>query len=158
MDLLQKLVLPAGENAQTWRQALGLASEYALTPDNLLKMGLIHLRIKAGVPVVIMGETGCGKTSLIRALARACHVQGDRFRVMSFHAGVTEYEVAACVRDSIELAAQCAPGEQVWVFLDEINTSEHMGFVADVVCHRRFQGIDLPPSVVFMARTLNPKP
>ena len=32
-------------------------------------MGMIFLRIEAGIPVVIMGETGCGKTSLIEALA-----------------------------------------------------------------------------------------
>ena len=38
--------------------------KYALTPDNILKMILILLRIRANIPVIIMGETGCGKTSL----------------------------------------------------------------------------------------------
>jgi ABC-type uncharacterized transport system fused permease/ATPase subunit len=43
-----------------------LNGEYVLTTDNYLKMNVIYLRVQAKVPVIIMGETGCGKTSLIR--------------------------------------------------------------------------------------------
>ena len=32
-------------------------------------MVLILLRIRAGIPVIMMGETGCGKTALIRKLS-----------------------------------------------------------------------------------------
>jgi ABC-type lipoprotein export system ATPase subunit len=39
---------------------------YVVTADNFLKMCIIYLRLQSRVPVVIMGETGCGKTSLIR--------------------------------------------------------------------------------------------
>ena len=39
---------------------------YVLTADNVLKMVLIIQRIRVGIPVIVMGETGCGKTSLIR--------------------------------------------------------------------------------------------
>jgi len=42
---------------------------YALTLDNFYKMCLIIQRIRAKVPVVVMGETGVGKTSLVRFLA-----------------------------------------------------------------------------------------
>jgi hypothetical protein len=38
--------------------------EYALSIDNLTKMALILLRIRASIPVVICGEAGCGKVSL----------------------------------------------------------------------------------------------
>ena len=39
---------------------------YVLTVDNLIKMLAIQMRFRCGIPVVIMGETGCGKTRLIR--------------------------------------------------------------------------------------------
>ena len=39
---------------------------YVLTVDNLIKILAIQLRFRCGIPVVIMGETGCGKTRLIR--------------------------------------------------------------------------------------------
>jgi hypothetical protein len=39
--------------------------EYALSCDNLIKMALILLRARANIPVIICGETGCGKVTLI---------------------------------------------------------------------------------------------
>ncbi len=39
---------------------------YVLTGDNLMKMMAIYVRIQCGVPVVLMGECGCGKTMLIQ--------------------------------------------------------------------------------------------
>ncbi|CAB5396532.1 unnamed protein product [Rhizophagus irregularis] len=49
--------------------------EYALTTDNLMKMALILLRVRANIPVVICGEAGCSKTSLITYLAMIVDVQ-----------------------------------------------------------------------------------
>ena len=39
---------------------------YVLTVDNLIKMLAIQTRFRCDIPVVIIGETGCGKTRLIR--------------------------------------------------------------------------------------------
>lgn len=39
---------------------------YELTGDNVKKILAIYMRFRCGIPVVIMGETGCGKTRLIR--------------------------------------------------------------------------------------------
>ena len=39
---------------------------YVLTVDNVIKILAIQTRFRCGIPVVIMGETGCGKTRLIR--------------------------------------------------------------------------------------------
>jgi hypothetical protein len=37
--------------------------EYALSGDNLIKMALILLRVRANIPVIICGEAGCGKVN-----------------------------------------------------------------------------------------------
>lgn len=37
-----------------------------------------------------MGETGCGKTSLIKFLAM---IVGSKFMAKDFHAGITEYGI-----------------------------------------------------------------
>ena len=50
-------------------------SNYALTYDNLIKMIGIFFRINTNIPVILMGETGCGKTSLIKYLACAADVK-----------------------------------------------------------------------------------
>ena len=44
--------------------------EYVLTCDNFMKCILIFMRIRSNIPVIMMGETGCGKTSLIKFLAK----------------------------------------------------------------------------------------
>ena len=45
-------------------------SEYVLTLDYTLKMLNIHERFKCGVPVIIEGETGVGKTALLEMLSK----------------------------------------------------------------------------------------
>ena len=45
-------------------------SEYVLTLDYTIKMLNIHERCRCGVPVIIEGETGVGKTALIEMLSK----------------------------------------------------------------------------------------
>jgi ABC-type transport system involved in cytochrome bd biosynthesis fused ATPase/permease subunit len=45
-------------------------SEYVLTLDYTLKMLNIHERYMCGVPVIIEGETGVGKTALVEMLSK----------------------------------------------------------------------------------------
>ena len=45
-------------------------SAYVLTLDYTIKMLNIHERYECGVPVIIEGETGVGKTSLIEMLSK----------------------------------------------------------------------------------------
>ena len=119
--------------------------DYALTPDNILKMVLIVQRIRARIPVIVMGETGCGKTSLVRYLATTCDVS---FRVFNFHAGVSEEEVVTFVHKVEEEAKRV---KEVWVFLDEINTCEYLGTINEIICHRRVKGKSLMPNITFIA-------
>ena len=47
-----------------------VVGSYVFTSDNFIKMILILFRIQANIPVIMMGETGCGKTSLIRIISQ----------------------------------------------------------------------------------------
>lgn len=97
-----------------------ISQQYALTPDNLLKMVLIVLRIQGHQPIIIMGETGCGKTSLIRYLSTICQIE---FQILSIHAGVTE---EAIIKRVIECDGKAKANfrQNIWLFLDEINTCD----------------------------------
>ena len=50
---------------------------YVLTLDYALKMLNIHERFKCGVPVIIEGETGVGKTKLVEMLSKLWNVSLD---------------------------------------------------------------------------------
>ena len=54
---------------------------YVLTVDNLIKILAIQMRFRCDIPVVIMGETGCGKTRLIRYMCDLAR-QGTKKRNM----------------------------------------------------------------------------
>ena len=122
------------------------SSGYVLTPDNMLKMILIILRVRANVPIIIMGETGCGKTSLIKYLANTCEI---RFEAFNVHAGRTEAEIKRFVKTQNEAANENAGN--IWVFLDEINTCNHLGLINEIVCHHSLDGQPLATNLVFLA-------
>ncbi|XP_028396105.1 uncharacterized protein LOC114520095 [Dendronephthya gigantea] len=119
-----------------------LFPSYALTPDNILKMMLIILRVRANVPVIIMGETGCGKSSLVRYLANTCGVKLCEF---NFHAGITEEDILTFIN------RQNDSNEEMWIFLDEINTCDHLGLISDIICHHSLLGCPLSENLVFLA-------
>ena len=57
------------------------------TSDNFIKMILIIFRIQANIPVIMMGETGCGKTSLIRIISQLLK---SEMKTLNIHAGISD--------------------------------------------------------------------
>jgi len=146
-DDLFKILLRITKALANKERLTDIDNFYALTPDNLLKMVLIYMRIRANVPVVIMGETGCGKTSLVRFLAHTCDTKFEHF---SIHAGITD----SMIRDKVQdCSTQCKTEsrQQLWLFLDEINTCNHMGLLTEIICHHSCNGESLPGNLVLIA-------
>ncbi|POG74253.1 hypothetical protein GLOIN_2v1577211, partial [Rhizophagus irregularis DAOM 181602=DAOM 197198] len=115
-------------------------SEYALSGDNLIKMALILLRARANIPVIVCGEAGCGKTSLIAYLALMVEVQ---FQSLNLHAGIDEKTIMMFMDDSLEKAEK---GE-IWLFFDEINTCNYIGLLSDLISHRMLNGKLIHPNI-----------
>ena len=126
-----------------------LFKSYVLTLDNIFKMVFILLRLRAKVPVVIMGETGCGKTTLVKFLA---HMYAVPFHTFSLHAGTREDELLSFI-DGMKIEAEKAKhySTPVWVFLDEVNTCAHLGLISEITCHHRVNGTPLPTNLVFIS-------
>uniref|UniRef100_A0A1I8JA77 CARD domain-containing protein n=1 Tax=Macrostomum lignano TaxID=282301 RepID=A0A1I8JA77_9PLAT len=141
--LLEKLVRIAGRGNPGYRppgvqfdeddEPSGGSGRYAITADNFLKMVLISLRIDCDVPVLIIGETGCGKTSLIRFLSKSAAEEAREL--------IIKRKTSDKIRDT----------KTVWLFLDEINTCDHLGMLKELICHRRLLGAPLPPNLRFLA-------
>jgi len=68
-----------------------IIKDYILTSDNFLKCLLVMMRVRSKIPVILMGETGCGKTSLIKFLAR--DLLGVSLEIINFHAGITNEQI-----------------------------------------------------------------
>ncbi|CAJ0766970.1 13665_t:CDS:2, partial [Entrophospora sp. SA101] len=78
-------------------------------------MAMILLRTRANIPVVICGEAGCGKTSLIGFLAKIVEAE---FMTLNLHAGIHEQDIINFMIN----AKACVNKGEVWLFFDEINT------------------------------------
>ena len=74
-----------------------LNEDYVFTHDNFIKMIMINLRMNAKVPLVIMGETGCGKTSLIKALA---NLKKADMIIFNIHAGIDNTKILDFVKEN----------------------------------------------------------
>ena len=61
---------------------------FMITPDNYLKMRLLLQRAEIGIPSILLGESGCGKTFLIEFISEVLF--GDEMLMMTFYSGVSE--------------------------------------------------------------------
>ena len=147
-----------------------IAGDYVFTPDNFVKMVLILIRIRSGIPVIMMGETGCGKTSLIRMLSQMQN-KGEKngMKILNIHAGTNDDDIIKFMNEFVIPEAklileseknikeerlrnnQTFENKKVWVFLDEINTCKSMGLISELMCKRTCQGVSLPENIVFIA-------
>ncbi|ETO14750.1 hypothetical protein RFI_22618 [Reticulomyxa filosa] len=125
--------------------------DYALTFDNLLKIVAIFFRIKSGIPVLIMGETGCGKTKLLKFMASALNINMTSIDV---HGGYTAEHLQKDLEKPLKEAQQ-HKDQTYLIFLDEINTSPEIGAFKEVVCDHSLKGKAFPDNVVIIA-ALNP--
>lgn len=123
---------------------------YVLTGDNLMKMMAIYIRARCAIPVVLMGECGCGKTMLIQYLCAWLKV---KLMILNVHGGTSENDILAVFAQA--KAHETTTGQEVYCFLDEINTCPHMGLLYEVICKHSLLGVPLPSRIHVLA-ALNP--
>ncbi|KAL6095331.1 uncharacterized protein ACO6RY_16557 [Pungitius sinensis] len=117
---------------------------YELTADNVMKMLAIHMRFRCGIPVVIMGETGCGKTRLVRFL---CALQREEKAVenmvlVKVHGGTTAEMIYRKVREAERLAGINRRMHELdtILFFDEANTTEAIFAIKEILCDQSMKG------------------
>ncbi|PAA65746.1 hypothetical protein BOX15_Mlig015539g1 [Macrostomum lignano] len=125
---------------------------YELTLDNVKKMLAIVMRFRCGIPVVVMGETGCGKTRLVEYLAklmRPSTLRIDNMIVLKVHGGITEDSIVNVVRKAEKLAdrnyksinkANRSGQLYTVLFFDEVNTTSAVGLIKEIMCDGRVHG------------------
>ncbi|KXJ23404.1 E3 ubiquitin-protein ligase RNF213 [Exaiptasia diaphana] len=116
---------------------------YELTIDNMKKILAIHMRFRCGIPVVIMGETGCGKTRLIRYMCalQAGSAKQRNMLLMKVHGGTSYKDIEAKVEKAEKMASENGKkGIDTVLFFDEANTTEALGMIKEVMVDRRING------------------
>ncbi|CAD7944987.1 unnamed protein product [Amoebophrya sp. A25] len=128
-------------------QTLG-KTHYVLTIDNLLKILSILLRMEYGLPVIIMGETGCGKTALVEFI---CDTLKFPLKKLDLHGGITDAEITRFFKDCIAESERLKPDEYLVAFLDEINAANCMAHCKTLIVDRFVEDQRLPPNIRIVA-------
>ena len=145
-----------------------ITKDYVFTVDNFIKMCLILIRIRANIPVIMMGETGCGKTSLIRKLSELQNNGECNLIIDNIHAGHTNEDIIKFIEEKVipeakileekeklekikyEVNQQIYEEKKLWVFFDELNTCKSMDLLSEIICKHSYEGKALPENVVFI--------
>ncbi|XP_077980129.1 E3 ubiquitin-protein ligase rnf213-alpha-like [Glandiceps talaboti] len=127
-------------------------SSFELTMDNVKKMMAIQMRFRCDIPVVVIGETGCGKTRLVRFM---CELQAgpgtaespkpQNMVIMKVHGGTTADDIIRKVEQAQIIAEQNRQQYNLdtVLFFDEANTTEMVGLIKEIMCDVRMNGQNL---------------
>ena len=125
-----------------------LNDNYVITEDNYKKMVLLYYRIKANVPVIIMGETGCGKTSLIIKLSQILNNGKKLVEIINIHPGTTDEDITKEMEKMNEIAkSEDYKKKELWIFFDEINTCLSLSLLTEIFVNRTFNGKKLEDNI-----------
>uniref|UniRef100_A0A8C4TU02 RING-type E3 ubiquitin transferase n=1 Tax=Falco tinnunculus TaxID=100819 RepID=A0A8C4TU02_FALTI len=142
--------LPRHEKLEKLCMVLGIPwvidpdETYELTTDNMLKILAIEMRFRCNIPVVIMGETGCGKTRLIKFLCklRRSYLEVENMKLVKVHGGTTAEMIYASIKKAEALAKtnKQQHGLDTVLFFDEANTTEAVSSIKEVLCDHTVKG------------------
>ena len=124
------------------------SDNYVITNDNFKKMVLLVYRIKANVPVIIMGETGCGKTALITKLSQLLNNGKILVEIINIHPGITDKYICDTMKKINQKAEK--QKDEIWVFFDEINTCLSLSLLTEIFINRTFNGQKLNERIRLM--------
>ena len=116
-----------------------------LTADSLVRLLAIKMRLACDVPVVFVGETGCGKTHLVHFFRRLC---GYRVEVINVHGGLSALDLHVRVQQIIASkrgGAGAGAGGRGQPAAERVGRDG-----APVMCDRVLMGRRVPDNVKFM--------
>ena len=129
-----------------------VGDDYVITVDNFRKMVKIYYRIISNINLIIMGETGCGKTLLISKLYQILH-NGEEIKKdfkINIHGGYTDEKIIQEINKINKKASEINQDHKIWVFIDEINACNSMGLFNEIICNHSCNGKKLNSKLVFI--------
>ena len=104
---------------------------------------MIVQKMRVSAPVVLMGETGTGKTFLVKYIAEVIFGNKSEFLPFTFHCGI-EHQLFVSFMERVISRAKKRPRRIFWVFFDEFNTSDLQPFVTELMTDRLFSLSEKP--------------
>ena len=158
-ELKNICLTPNSNNQKIYEQC----KDFVFTMDNFVKMILIYLRIKSDVPLILLGETGCGKTLLIKTLLS--FLEG-KYKLITYnvHSGISFYDISLFLNENNLFDEELTPienfiemffgikmnfleKEKIILFFDEINTTDSIYLLSEIFNSKKFLNRKLKPNI-----------
>ena len=124
---------------------------YIFVSDNFIKMVRILLNIEAKIPVILMGETGVGKTKLLEMLTTLYGKGTLRMKKLQIHAGTNDQKIVEFIEEvNRQVKEEGTENELTWIFFDEINTCNSLGLITEIMCNHTYLGKKISDNFVFL--------
>ena len=135
---------------------------YVFTADNFIKMIIILIKLRENIAVILMGETGCGKTKLVEVMSK---LKGNDFHIFNIHAGIDDDAINNFMINNKFIEDKNSINDEknvkeIWIFLDEINTCHSMGLISEMMIKHTLHGQKIKKNIKFIGacnpyKTLN---
>ena len=136
------------EEIKIWCEQMG---NYIFVSDNFIKIVRILLNIEAKIPVILMGETGVGKTKLLEMLTLLYGKGKCNWKKLTIHAGITDQKIIDFIEDvNNDIEKNGKNDELTWIFFDELNTCNSLGLISEIMCNHTCLGKKLNDNFVFL--------
>ena len=96
-----KAVMSLKESEEEIKEILG---NYKITEDNYKKIMIILFKLFANIPIILMGETGCGKTELIKQLMKMLNKDkiNNNLIIKNLNLNIKENEIIEIIKKAEE--------------------------------------------------------
>ena len=155
-----------------------LIGNYVYTQDNFIKVVLIMMRIRAKIPIILMGETGCGKTLLIEMASKLINASKETnfrkvtLKKMNIHAEITDKDIKEFfdkiekeinnedenIKNQLEKCKtkskdieKIKKERKIWIFIDEINSCNSMRLFVEIFTKNTIYGQKLDERYTYIA-------
>ena len=86
-----------------------------------------------------MGETGCGKTQLIKKLNHILNNGETTLEKINIHPGITDDKICK-IMEEIDKKAKNMKDKELWVFFDGMNRCLSLSLLTEIFINRTFKG------------------
>ena len=143
---LKNPVEPSENNSLISLKEIIEEDSYVITRDNFRKMILILYRIISNIPVILMGETGCGKTALIKKLNQLLNNGILKLEIVNIDPSYQDNDIIKKINEINEKSKEFGNNE-FWVFFDELNTCDSLALFTEIFINRTCNGIKLKDNI-----------
>ena len=133
---LENPVKPKEERGLVSLSEIIKKDDYVITVDNFRKMILILYRIIANIPVILMGETGCGKTALIKKLNQLLNNGEETLVTINIDPSYNDDKLTKKMNEINQKAKESK--NELWVFFDELNTCDSLSLITEIFINRTY--------------------